>query len=160
MNIHLQRRKGFQDRLSQGGVDLIGIHGIALLCSFRLHLEGKISFRMHVSHIIHHPVLQIFKSIVVELDHGTDARDAEHILQMSDHLVKIKADLRFQIDPSGFLADPEVSFHVPQGEADLSDQRVLEQIVMGKHITSSCICEVPAEARQASAQCNGFLPLW
>ena len=89
MHIHLHLRKRIQQHASHFPIDRHGIQRIIFSCSSCIHFKGQMLVLINLIHILHQSTAQLIKPFILHLHHGTDIRNAEHLLQMFHRLIII-----------------------------------------------------------------------
>ena len=128
MHVHMHFRICIQNHASQFHVDLHGIKRIILPGASGRHLEALILIRIHRIDIVDNRFPKLVEAFIFHIDHRTDARYAEHFLQVSHRLVIIKSRHRVHIDTPVCFTHAKLALTLLQSILDLLHQRIFEQI--------------------------------
>ena len=80
MNVHRHLRISVQKHLAKVRIDLHGLLWIVLSCAARIHLKGLIFIWIHLVNIVHDALCQLFKALILRIDHWADAGDPKDLL--------------------------------------------------------------------------------
>ena len=130
MDIHAETGQGFQDGVAQLRIDLQGIHGIGLVGTLGMDLEGMVSLGIFLFHEADHRFLQFLYGHDVPDLYGADAADAEDASELFHGVVIVIVGPAVNEDAAVDPVDRKLSVHGLQGQTDLAAEGLLEDVAV------------------------------